>query len=212
MSRQRGFTVVEGLLVVIVVAVVGVASWYVFIRKDTVTQSASSTTDKTSISNSCFRIKTPANLPDSVLFKDTSTADSCKFVIQYKDQGDTPVGVGEVFSGSYAWQEKADLIPEGLAQGYELDLVDLGLLRTGKSSPMSVTKKDETTIDGQKAIIFTHDSRRSISGSATSIVIEAPSKLRLAGQPVSALFIWGVDNTQNGSLLQTIAKNLTWQD
>lgn len=212
MDRQRGFTIVESVLIVVVVTIVGFASWFVFVRNDKEMNTNSNTSEKTVVSNTCFRMKAPSNLPSTVTIKDTSSSDSCKFIIQFKDQGDTPIGVGEVFSGSYSWQEKADFIPEGLAKGYELDLLDLGLLRIGKSSAMSVTQKDETTVDGKKAIFFTHESRRSISGSATSVVIEAPSNLRLAGQPVSALFIWGVNNAQNGSLLRDIAKNITWQE
>ena len=203
--------IVTSLLVFFILAAVAMVTVF---RKDPPAndQVDSSFTDKSALYDAeCLTMKPVSGL-EKVKFTSTSRLGKvCSFIVQYEGLGDSPIAVGEVFSGDYPWQEKADFIPNALRDGYELDLLDLGLLRTGKGSSMTITDKKELTIDGSRAILFTHGSNRSISGSAYSAVVETPATLKLDETNTSSLFIWGVANQANGDLMEQLIDSIEWQ-
>ncbi len=164
------------------------------------------------IENRCFSISLPSTAPANLKLTDTSGEDFCSFIVQFEDLGDAPVAVGEVFSGDDTSEQKANFIPNQLQEGYELDLIDLGLLRTGKGSPMQIINTEDFTADNQKAIYYRHSSNRSISGQANSAMIETPETLKLGGKPTSSLLIWGVANDLNKDLMLDIIKTIQWKD
>jgi len=202
--------VIGALSVLMVVAMILIMMVF---RKDlSSTQIYDNTAESSALYNAgCLTMKPVTGL-GTVKFTSTSrTGKICSFIVQYEGLGDSPIAVGEVFSGDYPWQEKADFIPNALRDGYELDILDLGLLRTGKGSSMSITDKKELTIDDSKAILFTHGSNRSISSSAYSAVVETPTSLKLDSTNTSALFIWGVANQANADLMEQLINSIEWQ-
>ncbi len=215
---KKKFPVWAIILVIIgslslVVVLAAVAIMMIF-RKDLPSndQVDSSFTDTSSSYDAeCLTMKPVSGL-EKVKFTSTSRPGKvCSFIVQYEGLGDSPIAVGEVFSGDYLWQEKADFIPNALRDGYELDILDLGLLRTGKGPSMNIADKKELSIDGSKAILFTHGSNRSISGSAYSVVVETPSTLKLDDTNTSALFVWGVANQANTDLMEQLVNSIEWR-
>lgn len=213
-NKEKGFAIFFIFILVIIVATLLVVG-YVFVYKNTTNSDSTNTTNtptySSQIDNSCFRITLPDGSDSSIELFDTSTDSSCKFIAQYEGRGDTPIAVGEVFTGSYSDQEKIDFIPEGLKIGYELDLLDLGLLRTGKGSLMNIIESRNYTVNGQNAVFITHESNRSISSQAYSAAIVAPEAISVNGEPASALFVWGAANKENEDYMEKIVKSVEWK-
>lgn len=219
MKNQRGFGVIAVVIGIVTIATIGIAAVLVASRSDsndsasTVTTSVESLSDR-SITNDCFTLSLPSDVPSSVQLIDKSTADSCRFTIQFEEVADAPIAVGEVFTGSYSLQEKLDFIPDGLSQGYELDLLDLGALgsfSSGQYSSFDIFYEQDGNLNGQQAVFYTHTSNRSISGQANSAVIVAPSGSTVGGREASTLFVWGVSNNRNADTMERILETVVWK-
>lgn len=171
------------------------------------------TESKRRITNSCFTASLPDDAPSNIKITDTSSTNSCQFIVQFEGLGDSPIAVGEVFSGNYPLQEILNLIPDELNKGFELDLIDLGplrLLSTGRYSSLKILYQNDDTINGQQAIFYTHDSNRSISGQANSAVIVAPIGATVGDKQASTLLVWGVSNNRNRDLMEKLLKTVVW--
>ncbi|MCA9347223.1 hypothetical protein KC930_01420 [Candidatus Saccharibacteria bacterium] len=207
--------VVLQILAIVIASVVLVASLNgsLSLKKENNNQADNSKNSSDLYDAGCVTMgKLNSNAGVDVKFTSTSKpGKTCSFIVQYEGLGDTPIAVGEVFIGDYSWQEKADFIPDSLADGYELDILNLGLLRTGKGDPMLVTDKKEIQLDSGRAIIFRHESNRSISRSAYSAVVEPPTGSTIDGQPMSCLFIWGVDNQTNSGQMEKLVRSISWK-
>ncbi len=213
--NSKGFSAIEGLLILVIIGLIGFVGWYVLHSKNT----ANKTYNQAASNTTATKPTVKTNTNSTVDTKDWVAFTSTKFNYSFKhpkdieviSYDDTPVGAeapADGFSvsrnGRSTLNFQLSLIfsptsNDAIESDYAKELFKSGGLKEVTSANRNITIKSD------KLNPYTHDN---IVGQLTSIKITSGEAW---GYKVSKDYSYGFkDDTRSGSLTSTSGKNPTW--